>query len=669
MFQRVRAALISALLLAPLLATAPAASAQGTATPSDPQATPVTAQVLDWLAHLPGRAQHRVVSGLFAGYSGTAFSLSGTEALKAQTGRYPGLIACDYGSNGSSTIDSSCNADLKNWWANGGLVSVSVHAPNPAQPNFQGLYTHLDNFQQLTDPGTAVGAAWQHTLDQIATGLADLNTAGVPVLFRPFHEMNTQGANAFWWSGQDRATFAAVWQYSYRYLTQTKNLHNLLWVYSPLCGTGDRAAYYPGAAYTDVVGLDCYPGDPAAAQGYGELTALHKPFAFAEIGPPNDPTTHLPVPASYDYGAWAEAIRTHFPATSYFLAWNDKWSPTAQLGAATLMNDRWTVNRGGIDLTAKTDPAGPPRPPAPSVPVEGFENGLNGWTGLQILHGPWTVDEWASEGAHSLKADIDLAQPQIYLSKAGHQDLSGYAGISVDARTAPWGNQAAGTTATLYLRTGSGGTWYGSGATKVGPDGAVLTVPLAGVTGLSDVEEIGVLFTPAPGASGQSAVYVDNLTAARPASVLGDFETGTAEGWGAWAIKSGPWPVTEWAAQGTHSFKADVQLENGEAYLLRHYAPAVDLTTAGTLTVTARTAPWGNQSTGTEAKLYAKTGPGCTDWYDSGSFPVGPSGTQLFLNLDRIPDRTQVCELGVDFAPARGATGQSAVYLDAMTLR
>ncbi|AUG78856.1 hypothetical protein CFP65_4095 [Kitasatospora sp. MMS16-BH015] len=667
MFQRIRAALISALLLVPLLGAFPAAASAATvATPSDPQATAAAGQVLDWLGHLPGRAGHRVVSGMFAGYSGTTFSLGQVEGLKTQTGQYPGLIACDYGAGGSATVDYSCNAELKAWWAKGGLVSVSVHAPNPAQPNFQGLYHHLDGLPQLTDPGTPLGAAWQQTLDRIAAGLAELDAAGVPVLFRPFHEMNTSGPNAFWWSGQDRAAYAAVWQYTYRYLTQAKGLHNLLWVYSPLCGAGDRAAYYPGDAYTDVVGLDCYPADPAAAQGYEELTALHKPFAFAEIGPPNDPATHLPAPASYDYGRWAEAIRTRFPATSYFLAWNDQWGPTAQLGATALWNDRWTVDLGGIDLGAKTDPAGPPRTPGPGVPLEGFEQGLDGWGGWQTLHGPWTVTEWASQGASSLKADVDLAQPETYLDKTGHQDLSGYATLSVDARTAPWGSPAAGTTAKLYLRTGAGLAWYDSGPTVVGPDGAVLTLPLAGVADLADVREIGVRFAPAAGAAGQSAVYLDNLTATRPAAALGDFETGTTEGWGAWQIKNGPWSVTEWSAQGTHALKADVQLENGESFLLHRFPAPADLSGRLILTATARTAPWGAQATGTEAKLYLKTGPTCA-WHDSGPFPVTPTATRLAFNLANVPDLTQVCEVGVDFAPAPGATGQSAVYLDGVT--
>lgn len=48
----------------------------------------------------------------------------------------------------------------------------------------------------------------------------------------------------------------------FNYLTTTKNLHNVLWVYSPDHSRGNRLAYYPGAAYVDIVALDVYTDDP-----------------------------------------------------------------------------------------------------------------------------------------------------------------------------------------------------------------------------------------------------------------------------------------------------------------------------------------------------------------------------------------------------------------------
>lgn len=44
----------------------------------------------------------------------------------------------------------------------------------------------------------------------------------------------------------------------FNYLTNTKNLHNILWVYSLDYGRGNRLAYYPGSVYVDIVALDVY---------------------------------------------------------------------------------------------------------------------------------------------------------------------------------------------------------------------------------------------------------------------------------------------------------------------------------------------------------------------------------------------------------------------------
>ncbi|WTW97033.1 glycosyl hydrolase [Streptomycetaceae bacterium NBC_01309] len=54
---------------------------------------------------------------------------------------------------------------------------------------------------------------------------------------------------------------------------------NVLWVYAPQCNYGRYGAdgYYPGAAYADIVGLDCYTDDPARLTGYEEMLALRKP--------------------------------------------------------------------------------------------------------------------------------------------------------------------------------------------------------------------------------------------------------------------------------------------------------------------------------------------------------------------------------------------------------
>jgi mannan endo-1,4-beta-mannosidase len=48
------------------------------------------------------------------------------------------------------------------------------------------------------------------------------------------------------------------------YLTNTKQLHNLLWVYSPDQSRSEPSKYYPGDAYVDIVSLDVYTDNPVS---------------------------------------------------------------------------------------------------------------------------------------------------------------------------------------------------------------------------------------------------------------------------------------------------------------------------------------------------------------------------------------------------------------------
>ena len=48
----------------------------------------------------------------------------------------------------------------------------------------------------------------------------------------------------------------------FNYFTVTKNLHNLLRVYSPDQSRANPSKFYPGDAFVDVVSLDAYTDDP-----------------------------------------------------------------------------------------------------------------------------------------------------------------------------------------------------------------------------------------------------------------------------------------------------------------------------------------------------------------------------------------------------------------------
>ncbi|MGO4953362.1 glycosyl hydrolase [Paenibacillus sp. DRB1-1] len=315
----------------------------------NPNGQATTKEVMNWLANLS--SENRVVSGAFGGYTNASFSMTEANRIENATGQSPAVYGCDYSrgwmetSNIADSIDYSCNTDLISHWKNGGIPQISMHLANPAF-NSGNYKTPISNsqYERILDSSTEEGQRLDAMLSKIADGLQQLEDEGVPVLFRPLHEMNGEW---FWWGLTDynqedseRITlYKQLYKKVYHYMTETRGLDNLIWVYAPDANRNFKTDFYPGSSYVDIVGLDAYFSDPYSIQGYDELTALDKPFAFTEVGP-------QATNGSMDYSLFINAIKEKYPKTIYFLAWDEGWSPAANKGAYNLYNDGWTLNKG-----------------------------------------------------------------------------------------------------------------------------------------------------------------------------------------------------------------------------------------------------------------------------------------------------------------------------------
>jgi beta-mannanase len=236
-----------------------------------------------------------------------------------------------------------------NWWNAGGLIEVSPSIPNPETGAYSGAtpIPLTGNFPDLyTNNGNAMNTALNGYLDQLATSLLVLQNAGVVVLFRPYHEMNQP---FFWWGASGTTSqFKLLWQYTFTYLTQTKGLHNLLFVWAPFYqNAGSILGKYPGDAYVDVVAIDAYDymGDQVRYPGgkhlnYDELVATGKPFALAEFG-----LQHYGGDPPLDLNAAIQRLRAGMPRTVYFMLWNENWAMNLQTNASAALNDPWVQNR------------------------------------------------------------------------------------------------------------------------------------------------------------------------------------------------------------------------------------------------------------------------------------------------------------------------------------
>lgn len=321
-------------------------------------------QLLTEKSNLPSGSPDKILSGQFAGFASrtcTTFvtgCLSNNECLDYNQEDFvksftrlisdcnrntyiPAIAGVDLGfSRTISPEDWSESAEsLINHAERGGYVTVSWHAKNPwnvpgeneESPNGMG-----GSIDSLVSRGNTKYESFRKELDYIADRLRVLKDRDghlLPILWRPFHEMNQtkDGHGLFWWSNLsgsngNKAAYQTLWQYCYHYMKCEKGLNNLLWVWAPDDSRDIEPEWYPGDGFVDVVGLDKY-GDEQIDNYSAILNiAPNKPFGLTEYGggtsdggcePENKLSASrlLSLISSGDY-----------PRLCFFQAWSSPWA-------------------------------------------------------------------------------------------------------------------------------------------------------------------------------------------------------------------------------------------------------------------------------------------------------------------------------------------------------
>jgi mannan endo-1,4-beta-mannosidase len=159
--------------------------------------------------------------------------------------------------------------------------------PPDSLNSVQGQLTD-QQFKDVLTPGTKLYNSWAAQVDSVAGYLKKLQDAHVPVLWRPYHEMN---GDWFWWGGRVGATgTAALYRQLYDRLVNHHKLNNLVWVWNvdrPSTPVRKFSNFYPGNNFLDIVSLDVYGSDFNQAY-YDSLIVLAKgkPVLFGEVGNP-----------------------------------------------------------------------------------------------------------------------------------------------------------------------------------------------------------------------------------------------------------------------------------------------------------------------------------------------------------------------------------------------
>jgi mannan endo-1,4-beta-mannosidase len=153
-----------------------------------------------------------------------------------------------------------------------------------------------EEWNELVKDGSDLNNSWKEHADIIAGYLKQLQEARVPVLWRPYHEMNGVW---FWWCNKPgKNGFKKLWIMMYDYYVNHHKLNNLIWVWNtnaPRDRAGDEAGpyqdFWPGSEYVDVLAADVYRKDWKQSH-HDDLLKLAKgkPIALGEVGdvPPPD---------------------------------------------------------------------------------------------------------------------------------------------------------------------------------------------------------------------------------------------------------------------------------------------------------------------------------------------------------------------------------------------
>ncbi len=275
---------------------------------SDPDATAEAQGLMNYMATVYGEY---IVSGQQETYGGGHNGNYEWEFdyLEDLTGELPAIRGFDFMNYNSLYGWDDGTTERVISWVNdkGGIATASWHINVPKDMSSYnvgdkvdwsnatyGVETDFSPSKILTDTSSKEYLYFMDAVDRLATELKQLQDAGVPLLFRPFHEAEGNGGETnswFWWGKDGSTTYKALWQLLYKTLTEEYGLHNLVWEFNSYTYS-NSFNWYPGNEYVDIVGYDKYnasannPNESAISTTFNSLVEMYnkfgKPIALTE---------------------------------------------------------------------------------------------------------------------------------------------------------------------------------------------------------------------------------------------------------------------------------------------------------------------------------------------------------------------------------------------------
>lgn len=258
-----------------------------------------------------------------------------TDSIVAFTEKYPAIYGSDFVSGNRDTALQEFIRRHKS----GSILTLMWHQPRPyadSTGHFRNSISPAE-WKQLITPGTPIHQTWLEEIDKVAFYLKELEKEDIPVLWRPYHEMN---GNWFWWGqmpGPDG--IQKLWKLMYDRYTNYHQLNNLIWVWNAnefrpgeVYGYEE---YFPGLEWVDVLATDVYT-EFYDEKDYLEMQRLAegKLIALGEIGEVPD----------------AAKLESQ-PLWSWFMIWaRFPWSRNTPDAIRELYNHPGVITRDEVEL-------------------------------------------------------------------------------------------------------------------------------------------------------------------------------------------------------------------------------------------------------------------------------------------------------------------------------
>jgi mannan endo-1,4-beta-mannosidase len=288
--------------------------------PVVPNTSPEAANLLNFLYSISGKQT------LTGQHDQPIFGDAYYQRTYELTGGHPAVFGQDFGFSEYNTLDGINfrqrivdQAIAKH--KDGAIITIMWHAAPPMMEEpvtfHEGIQRKLTDkeWNDIVTPGTELNKRWQSQVDVIAFFLKQLRDAHVPVIWRPYHEMN---GNWFWW-GQKTGDngYKKLYAMLFDRLVNYHKLNNLLWVFNANELGGSNMPYedfYPGDKYIDILATDVYHNN-FNINDYEELQKLAngKPIALGEVGKMPTPEILLQQPKWVWFMTWASFVTENNP--------------------------------------------------------------------------------------------------------------------------------------------------------------------------------------------------------------------------------------------------------------------------------------------------------------------------------------------------------------------